>query len=128
MSDAADYPRTFAACFGSRDAAGMAALFTEDGSFHSLTGQFSAGTRAIEAVLQAEFAGVTRLARLVTGKASLRPLGPGFVVLHQRFVVTGLRDEAGAEIPRVAALLTAVLADGAPGWQAVTATFAVVEP
>ena len=42
--------------------------------------------------------------------------------------MTGLRDESGAELPRVAALLTAVLVAKGDGWQALTATFAVVEP
>lgn len=128
MSDAADFPRAFAAAFGAQDAPTLAALFAEDGNFHSLTGHFAEGRRAIEAGIEAEFAGLSRMARLVTGKAALRALGPGAVVLHQRFVVTGLRDAGGAEMPRVGALLTAVLVAKSDGWQAITATFAALEP
>ena len=128
MIDPADFPRAFAASFGAQDASAMADLFTEDGSFHGLTGHFATGRAAVEADLQAEFAGLSRMARLVTGKAKVRTLGADSAVLHQRFVVTGLRDATGAEMPRVGALLTAVLVATSTGWQAVSATFAVVEP
>lgn len=128
MTDPADFARAFAACFGAQDASGMAALFHQDGSLHGLTGHFTTGRAAIEASMQAEFAGLSRMARLVTGKATLRALGAEGVVLHQRFVVTGLRDEAGTEMPRIGAVLTAVLAKNSDGWQAIAATFAVVEP
>lgn len=127
MSQASDFPRAFAASFGAQDAAALAALFAEDGSFHGLTGHFAEGRPMIEAGLAAEFAGLSQMARLVTGKASLHPLGPGAVIVHQRFVVTGLRDATGAEMPRVAAMLTAVLIAKPTAWQAITATFAVLE-
>lgn len=127
MSEAADFPRAFAAAFGAQDANGLAALFAEDGSFHGLTGQFSEGRKAIETEMQAEFAGLSRMARLVTGKFRLRALGPGAAILHQRFVVTGLRDAQGQDLARVGALLTAVLVAKEEGWHALTATFAVVE-
>ena len=128
MSAPADFPRSFAAAFGVQDAEALAALFAENGSFHCLTGQFCDGRPAITKGLAAEFSGLSRMARLVSGKFALTPIGPGAGILHQRYVVTGLRDESGAELPRVAALLTAVLVAKGDGWQALTATFAVVEP
>ena len=127
MTEAADFPRLFAAAFGAQDAEAMAHLFAEDGSFHSLTGHFAEGRKAVAAGLAAEFSGLSRMGRLVTGKTSLRALGPGAVILHQRYVVTGLRDATGAEMPRVGALLSAVLVATGTGWHAMTATFAVVE-
>jgi uncharacterized protein (TIGR02246 family) len=127
MSDASDFPRAFAAAFGTQEAESIAALFAEDGSFHTLTGTFAETRADIAQTLREEFAGLSRMARLVTGKTSLRPMGPGAAILHQRYVVTGLRDASGAEMPRVGALLTAVLAAKGDGWQALTATFAVVE-
>lgn len=127
MTQAADFPRAFATAFSAQDADGIAALFAEDGSFHALTGHWAEGRRAIAAGMQQEFAGLSRMARLVSGKTALRPLGPGAAVLHQRFVVTGLRDASGAELPRIGALLTAVLVAKGDGWQALTATFAMVE-
>jgi uncharacterized protein (TIGR02246 family) len=127
MSDAADFPRAFANAFGTQSAEGIAALFAEDGSFHALTGHWAEGRPAIMEGMRQEFAGLSRMARLVSGKTSLRALGPGAAILHQRYVVTGLRDASGAELPRVGALLTAVLAAKGDGWLALTATFAVLE-
>ena len=127
MSDAASFSRQFATAFGARDAAALAALFVEDGSLHSLTGRLLEGQEAITTGLAEEFAGLARMARLVSGKAATRMIGPGAAILHQRFVVTGLRDATGAELPRVGALLTVVLAAKGPGWQALSATFAVLE-
>ncbi|MDO9640008.1 MAG: SgcJ/EcaC family oxidoreductase [Pseudotabrizicola sp.] len=127
MSDASDFPRAFANAFGSQNADGIAALFAEDGSFHALTGHWAEGRKAITEGIRQEFNGLSRMARLVSGKTTLRPIGPGAAILHQRYVVTGLRDATGAELPRIGALLTAVLAAKGDGWQALTATFAMVE-
>jgi len=127
MSASTDFPRSFAAAFGTQDAEGLAQLFTPEGSFHSLTSQFCEGRAAIAKGLAAEFSGLTRMARLVSGKCTVTPIGPGATILHQRYVLTGLRDATGAELPRVAALLTAVLITKGEGWQALTATFAMVE-
>ena len=127
MSEPADFPRAFAAAFGMQDAPGLAALFAEDGSFHALTGHFAEGRAQIEHGMRQEFAGLSSMARLVSGKTTLRPLGPGAAILHQRYVVTGLRDAAGIELARIGALLTCVLAAKGDGWHALTATFAIVE-
>lgn len=122
-----DFPRAFATAFGAQDAAGLAALFAEDGSFHALTGTFAESRAAIQPLCEAEFAGLSRMARLVTGKVSLRKIAPEITLLHQRFVVTGLRDQHGAEMPRVAALLTAVLQVKGESCLALHAAFNVVE-
>lgn len=126
MTETAAFARAFAAAFGAGDAGAMAGLFAEDAALHSLTGQFLQGRKAIATGLAAEFAGLCRQARLVSGKAGIRPMGPGAAILHQRFVVTGLRGEDGAELPRIGALLTVVLAAREGGWQALTATFAML--
>ena len=91
MSAPADFPRSFAAAFGVQDAEALAALFAENGSFHCLTGQFCDGRPAITKGLAAEFSGLSRMARLVSGKSALTPIGPGAGILHQRYVVTALR-------------------------------------
>lgn len=127
MNDPTAFSRTFAAAFGAQDTAGIAALFTKDGTLHSLTGQLAEGRVALEACLADEFAGLSRMGRLVTGKAVLRPVGPQAMVLQQRFVVTGLRDATDAELPRVAALLTVVLVAQNGDWLALTATFGAIE-
>ncbi|WP_435259664.1 SgcJ/EcaC family oxidoreductase [Thioclava sp. FR2] len=127
MSDQQSFARLFAQAFGTQDAAGLAALFSEDGNLHSLTGRHLEGRRAIEAGLAEEFAGLSRMARLVTGRTGQQSLGSDVVILHKRYVVTGLRDANGAEMPRVGALLTVVLANEGEVWLAKTATFAVVD-
>ncbi len=127
MTDPTDLSRAFAQAFGAQDADAMAALFAETGTFHSLTGQWAEGQRAIRDGQAAEFAGLSRMARLVSGKVALTPLGETGCIVHQRFVVTGLRDADGGEIARVAAMLTAVLAKDGSAWQVVTATFAPIE-
>jgi uncharacterized protein (TIGR02246 family) len=127
MTDPAGFPRAFAAAFGAQDAEAFAALFAEDGSFHALTGHWTEGRNRIADAMRQEFAGLSRMARLVTGKTAQRQLGPDTIILHQRFVVTGLRDASGAELSRVGALLTAVLASRNGTWQVLTATFAVIE-
>ena len=100
---------------------------TEDAAFHSLTGLWAEGRTEIAAALHAEFAGLCAHVRLVSGRGRLIPLGPATCILHQHYVLTGLVDAAGLELPRVGAMLTAVLVERPGGWQALTATFAAVE-
>lgn len=127
MTDPTTFARQFAAAFGAQDSGAIAALFAPQGSLHSLTGRHLEGRAAIEQGLAEEFAGLSRMARLVTGRASHDSIGEVARILHQRFVVTGLRDAAGQDLPRMGALLTVVLVAGADGWQAHAATFAVLD-
>jgi uncharacterized protein (TIGR02246 family) len=127
MSAPADFPRAFATTYAVQDAQSLAGMFTEDGCLHGLTGHFAQGRHEILLGLRAEFAGLSQNAKLINGKTILRALGPGAAILHQRYVVMGLRDASGAELPRIAALLTCLLTAKGEGWQALTATFAVLE-
>lgn len=127
MTPGTTFARAFAIGYSTGQAEALAALFAEDGSLHALTGQFLTGRKEIARGLAGEFAGLARAARLVTGRTGERAIGPGAVILHQRFVVSGLCNAQGAELPRIGALLTAVLAAREDGWQALTATFAVLE-
>lgn len=124
---AEEFPRAFALAWGARDAATLARLMAEDADFLGLTGGWAEGRRAVEALLAAEFAGAFSQSRLVTGKTKLRALGPGAAVLHQRFVLSGLVDEAGRDMGRTGAMLIAVLAARAGGWQATSLQFSAVE-
>lgn len=128
MTEAIELPRQFASLYGSQDTIGLAGLFAPDATFQSLTGRFLEGRDQIAKGLEEEFLGVSRMARLVSGKASQRMLGPGAAILHQRLVVTGLRDANGSELPRIGAMLTAVVAAQADGWQILSATFAILDP
>lgn len=122
-----DFTRAFAALWGQRNADGLAALVTEDADMLTLTGAFCEGRKAIAQTLADEFAGTFARSRLVTGRAKLRPLGPGAAVLHQRFVLSGLIDDAGRDLGRLGAVLSAVLVAKPDGWQAVTLNFSAAE-
>jgi uncharacterized protein (TIGR02246 family) len=121
-----EFPRLFAAAFGAQDAAALAAMLAEDAQVVTLTGALAEGRVEAQALFAAEFAGIFSRARLVTGRLSLRPIGPGAAVLHQRYVVTGAQDAGGEELPRFAALLGLVLLAKAEGWQALSLTFSAL--
>lgn len=122
---AEDFPRAFALAWGGRDIAALAGLFAEDADFLTLTGAWAEGREAIGDILAGELAGAFARARLVTGKAKLRPIGPGGAVLMQRFVLSGIRNADGSDAGRIGAILSAVLLAGRDGWQAVSASFTV---
>lgn len=122
-----DFARAFAAAWIARDPAALAALMTEDADLLSLTGAWVEGRRAITDTFQAELNGIFARARLVTGRAKLRSLGLDRALLHQRFVLSGLRDAQGADMGRIGALLIATLQRDADGWQAVALQFTATE-
>jgi len=119
------FAKVFGAAFLAQDARAMAGVLSPDACVVSLTGGVAESAAEAEALFAAEFAGTLARARLVTGKSRLVPIGPGGAVLHQRFVVIGVTDEAGQELPRLGAMLTAVLLARAEGWRAVSLTFCV---
>ncbi|MFD2174049.1 SgcJ/EcaC family oxidoreductase [Rhodobacter lacus] len=125
LSDPAELARRFAALWGTRDARGIAALFAPDGEFLSLTGGVGQNPKEIAELLAGEFAGAFQRARLVTGRSRLRPIGEGAAVIWQRFVLSGLVDENGAEAGRIGAALCATLERTGAGWQIVSAQFVV---
>jgi uncharacterized protein (TIGR02246 family) len=117
-----DFPRAFAAAFASQNAVDLAAMMAEDADLLTPTGQWAEGRTAIKSALTSEFSGIFRAARLITGRLRLRPLGPGAIILSQRFVLIGAVDETGAELPRSALMLGAVLVARPEGWQVMTAS------
>lgn len=119
------FAKAFAAAFGAQDAGALAGMLAEEAGVVSLTGGVAESRAEAEALFAAEFAGTLARARLVTGKARLMPIGPGGAVLHQRYVVTGLADEAGQDLPRLGAMLVAVLLARAEGWRVASLTFSV---
>ena len=123
MTGAEDFAKRFAAAFGRQDAAELAQFLAEDADVLTLTGAVVETAAEAEAAFAGEFAGIFAMARLVSGKHRLRVLGPGGAVVTQRFVVSGARDDQGAEMPRFGAVLTAVLTARSTGWQAVSLTF-----
>lgn len=119
------FAKDFAAAFGAQNARALAGMLAEEAGVVSLTGGVAESRAEAEALFAAEFAGTLARARLVTGKARLMPIGPGGAVLHQRYVVTGLADEAGQDLPRLGAMLVAVLLARAEGWRVASMTFSV---
>jgi ketosteroid isomerase-like protein len=110
------FPRLFAAAFAAQDSEALAAFFAADASLQSLTGLWAESPEEIEAAFAAEAAGIFARARLVTGKGSLRPLNPFAALLRQRYTVSGAVDESGAELPRFATILVAVLERNNTAW------------
>lgn len=119
--------RAFGAAWGARDVDALTGLMTEDADFLGLTGGLAEGRKATRALLEAELAGTFARSRLVTGKTRLRGLGDGAVVVHQRFVLSGLIDAGGQDMGRIGAVLIAVLVTDGQGWQAVSAQFTGLE-
>jgi len=115
-----DFARAFAVAFGAQDADRLAGFLAEDAGVLTLTGGWAEGRPAAKLAFQAEFSGIFAHARLVTGKGKRRELAPGVVFVQQRFVVSGAKGANGADLPRFAAMLTAVLVSGVEDWQAAT--------
>lgn len=127
MTDAPDgWTRAFATAWGAGDAAALGALMAAEVQMLGLTGGWAEGRAAVLKMLAAEKAGAMARARLVTGRARLRALG-GVVLVQQRFVLSGLADATGQDLPRMSVHLTAVLAPAGEGWQAESLTFAPAE-
>jgi len=118
-----DFPRAFAAAFGAQDADRLAGYLSEDASLLSLTGAWTEGRDAARAALGAEFAGIFARARLVTGKLHQRDLAAGVLLLQQRFVVSGARGPGGADLPRFAAMLSALMVARGDAWQIAALSF-----
>lgn len=121
MIDSPDqFPRAFAAAFGTQDDTAIAAMLMPKAGALTLTGRWTDSAESAQAAFAADFAGPLANARLVTGRFSLIPMGPGAAVLHQRYVVTGALDGDGREMPRIGAILTATLAATPEGWLALS--------
>lgn len=123
MTGPEDFAKQFAGAFGRQDAAELAQFLAEDADVLTLTGSMVDSAALAEATFAQEFSGVFATARLVSGRNRLRVLGPGAAIVTQRFVVSGARDDQGAELPRFSAVLSAVLTARSTGWQAVSLTF-----
>ncbi len=118
--NADSYTRAFATAFSTQDADALARLLSDDAEVITATGQHCDGREAARLAFADEFQGTFRSARLVSGRARLRPIGPGAAILSQRYVLAGAVDDAGSDLPRCALLLSGVLVMRPDGWQALT--------
>ncbi|MAQ38405.1 DUF4440 domain-containing protein [Thioclava sediminum] len=118
-------PRAFAKAWGARDAQALAGFFAEDADFISLTGGIASGRTQIAELFAGELAGAFSRARLVTGKAKSRAVGAEAAVVLQRFVLTGIITENGADAGRIGCTLAATLGLTPAGWEIVAAQFVV---
>ncbi len=124
MSESAEgYARAFAQAWLAQDTAALGRLFAPDADFLSLTGAWAEGRTEIERTLRAELKGAFARAKLVTGRAKVRPIAPGAAVVHQRFVLSGVLNADGSDAGRIGAILMAVLVWEAGVWSAVSAQF-----
>ena len=118
--NADNYTRAFASAFSTQDADALARLVSEDAEVVTATGQHCEGREAARLAFIAEFEGTFRSARLVSGRVRMRPVGPGASILSQRYVLAGATGPDGAELPRCALLLSAVVIMRPDGWQAIS--------
>lgn len=118
--NADSYTRRFATAFSTQDADSLACLLSEDAEVVTATGQHCDGREAARLAFAEEFNGTFRAARLVSGRVRLRPVGPGASLLSQRYVLAGAVSSEGAELPRCALLLSALVVMRPDGWQALT--------
>ncbi len=114
------YTRAFAAAFSTQDADSLARLMSEDAEVVTATGQHCEGREAARLAFAEEFGGTFRAARLVSGRSRLRPVGPGAALLSQRYVLSGAVGPDGADLPRCALLLSALVVMRPEGWQALS--------
>ncbi len=121
-----EFPRHFAIAFTGHDADALAALFLPDATLQSLTGLWAETPEEVRDCFATEAAGIFRAARLVTGKGTLRDLGPHAMLLRQRYMISGAQEESGAELPRFAAMLVAVLEKNDGDWRVQSLTFTAV--
>lgn len=113
-----DFARRLAAAFSSRDGGAIAALCTGDAAALTLSGAWAEGPAEIAAAWATDLAGPLAGSRLVTGKGRLMPITAQAAQLHQRFVLSGLTDGAGAELGRVGVILSALLVAAEGEWLA----------
>ena len=121
--NAVDFPRRFAAAFVAQDVPALVGLVANGGTALTLTGALAETPAEIEQAFAAEIAGIFARAKLVTGKGTMRMLGPNSALLRQRYMVSGAIDETGAELPRFAAMLIVVLERQDSDWLAQSLSF-----
>lgn len=121
-----EFARRFAAAFAQQDATAIAALLAAEGVFLTLTGITAETREDVRHAMAQEFTGIFAQSRLVTGKGVVQSLCPDTALVAQRYVVTGALDDCGADLPRFAALLVAVLRRQDEAWQAISLTFNAV--
>ncbi|QYK43595.1 MAG: DUF4440 domain-containing protein [Paracoccaceae bacterium] len=108
------------------DADLLAAVLATSAGMLTLSGQWCEGRDAIFAAMRAERRGALARARVVGGRATCRAPAEHLRIVAQRFVISGLCDAGGQEMPRQAAMLTATLLRGGNGWTAEQLAFAPV--
>ncbi len=121
--NAVDFPRRFAAAFVAQDVPALVGFVANGGTALTLTGAWAETPAEIEQAFAAEIAGIFARAKLVTGKGTMRMLGPNSALLRQRYMVSGAIDETGAELPRFAAMLIVVLERQDSDWLAQSLSF-----
>lgn len=97
--DAFDLPTAFAAAWNAHDMHALATLFDEDARFVNVVGMFWKSRAEIEAAHRATHQTIFRDSRLSILDTQGHRLGEGYVALHARWHLSGLKgpDEAEAE-------------------------------
>ena len=115
--------KAFSNAFSAQDSDAIAALFTEDADFLSLTGAWAEGRTDIAEVLRGEMAGAFARVKLVTGRTKVRPVFPAVTQVMQRYVLSGVLNADGSDAGRIGAVLSALMTRQEGNWRIVSASF-----
>jgi uncharacterized protein (TIGR02246 family) len=107
----------FAGAWNSGDAAGVAALFTEDGAASGPDGELYTSREQILAHYTEMLEGPDAGTMLSVNITSTRELQPGVLLANGGFEVSGMKTAEGEEMPSVKGLSTVVLVEDGGTWR-----------
>jgi uncharacterized protein (TIGR02246 family) len=123
-----DLPAAFASAWMARDAAALAALFTEDADFVNVVGIWWKNRKAIETAHDYALQSFFSQSRLTPGRVKVRRLGDSVAVVHARMTLSGQLDRNGAPSGQRTTILSFVLTQTGDGWLCVSAQNTDVVP
>ena len=110
-----DFPAAFAAAWAARDAAALAALFSEDADFVNVVGIWWENRAAIRKAHDYGLGTFFARSRLSVGRVKVRRMG-NVAVIHARLILTGQIAPDGSAAGRRTNIVTAVLEERTGGW------------
>lgn len=108
---------SFADAFNGRDAAALAALFTEGGDLVNIFGMRMVGRSGVQAGHARQFAGALAGNRLAFTEHTVREVGPGVAVCHAQWRREVLPDAPAGSLPAGTGIFTLVLVEQAGSWK-----------
>lgn len=111
-------PTKFVDGFNAHDGKAIGQLFTEDGEFIGITGSLWTGPAEITKVHSGLFtARYDQSAFTLDGTPSVDLLKPDIALIHWRWTISGVKDEAGAVIAPYSGIFTWVVVNQGGDWR-----------